>query len=83
MIPSKKRHARLVSGYARTRLFPTLIVLTSLFVLPGCSGGPSKEEQSKLDAQGKQTNEDAMKRMMQERGMPAPAAGGQGTRQGP
>jgi hypothetical protein len=83
MILSKKRHAPLVSGDARTRLFCVLIVLISLFALPGCGGGPSKEEQSKLDVQGKQTNEEAMKRMMQEQGKPVPPTGGQGTGQGP
>ena len=51
-----------------------LIAGISLFALPGC-GGPNKEEVAKQDEQGKKANDDAMKRMMGEQGMPAATPG--------
>lgn len=60
----------------RVRLCSAVLLMASLslFALSGC-GGPNKEEVAKQDEQGKQTNDAAMKRMMGEQGMPAPAPG--------
>jgi hypothetical protein len=54
-----------------------LIGVASLCTLTGC-GGPSKEEKARQDEQGKQTNEAAMKRMLQEQGRPAGPTGAGG-----
>jgi hypothetical protein len=77
MIVSEKQGRRFV-GRSGSYIACVLVIFGSLFALPGC-GGPSKEDTAKQDEQGKQTNDAAMKRMMQEQGKPAPtpATGGQ------
>lgn len=70
-----KKGQRTPVGRIGSRVVCVAAVFASLFALPGCQ--PSKEEQAKQDEQGKQTNEDAMKRMMQEQGkMGGMGAGG-------
>jgi hypothetical protein len=77
MIVFEEQGRRIVVGRIGLCLAFMLILFLALFSLSGC-GGPSKEEQAKLDEQGRQTNEAAMKRMIQEQGRPggAPGAGG-------
>ena len=73
MISSEKQRQRFVGGRARWCIAGMLVMFVSCFTLPGC-GGPSKGELAKQDEQGKQTNEAAMNRMIQEQGK----AGGTG-----
>lgn len=75
MIVLEKQGRRSVKARIVSSLACILIVFGALFVLPGCSG-PSKEEQAKQDVQGKQTNDAAMQRMMQEQGKPGAMPGG-------
>ena len=67
MILLEKRGRRIMAGQIGACIACTLALLLSLFTLSGC-GGPSKQEQAKQDEEGKQTNEAAMKRMIQEQG---------------
>jgi hypothetical protein len=78
MILSEKQGRRIVTGRIWSYIACVLAIFSSLFTLPGC-GGPSKEETAKQDEQGKKTNDEGMKRMMQEQGKPVgtPNAGGQ------
>ena len=68
---------RFVVERIRSCIACVLIVFAALFTLSGC-GGPSKEETARQDEQGKQSNEAAMKRMLQEQGKAGgtPGAGG-------
>lgn len=81
MILREKQGRQMAKSRKSARFACLFALVGALFTLAGCSGAPSKEEQTKLDEQGKQTNEAAMQRMMQEQGRPGamPGAGGAGT----
>jgi uncharacterized protein YceK len=61
----------------RSLIVVFLVVFGTLITLSGCSG-PSTEETARQTEEGKQTNEDAMKRMINEQGRLNPQPGGTG-----
>jgi hypothetical protein len=73
MVGRRMQRCRRTLPRARA-VYAVALVAAVLLALPGC--GKSKEETAKEDAAGKQTNEQAMNRMIQEQaGKPSQAAG--------